>query len=226
MGCAPVPRSPCSPGDDTVSPERRFLGPRMPTAFSALGGLHRSHVLNRVGVYRPYVLNPHVCPPQYQARNGAESKCGSCPGNTSAARNVLSSKSLVIVEDSDQVVLRIRSVADAVAGLEIVGEAADSRSAIELIARHRPDFVILDMQLANGSNGFDVLNYLCDHEPPPQVIVLSANVSEYRSLRRALARADHVLDKMTEFHLLPKALSNSIESGETRKRWPATESAS
>jgi DNA-binding NarL/FixJ family response regulator len=165
-------------------------------------------------------------PRNSQARSGADSKCGSCPGNTSAARNVLSSKSLIIVEDSDQVVRRIRSVADAIAGLEILGEAADSRTAIGLIARHRPDVVILDLQLANGSNGIDVLNYLCDHEPLVQVIVLSANVSEYRSLRRALARADHILDKMTEFHLLPKALSNSIESGETRKRGPATESTS
>jgi two-component system response regulator AlgR len=136
----------------------------------------------------------------------------------------LSSKSLIIVEDSVQVVLRIRSVADAIDGLEILGEAADSQTAIELIARHRPDFVILDLQLANGSNGSDVLNYLSDHEPPPQVIVLSANVSEYRSLRRALARADHVLDKMTEFHLLPQVLSSSVESGETGKRWPLTES--
>jgi DNA-binding NarL/FixJ family response regulator len=138
----------------------------------------------------------------------------------------LSSKSLIIIEDSEQVVLRIRSVADAIGGLEILGEAADSQTAIELIARHRPDFVILDLQLANGSNGFDVLSYLCDHEPPPQVIVLSASVGEYRSLRRAFARADHVLDKMTEFHLLAKALSSSIESGETRKRWPATVSTS
>jgi DNA-binding NarL/FixJ family response regulator len=138
----------------------------------------------------------------------------------------LSSKSLIIVEDSHQVVLRIRSVADAIAGLEILGEAADSQTAIELIARHRPDFVVLDLQLANGSNGLDVLNYLCDHETRPQVIVLSANVSEYRSLRRAFARADHVLDKMTEFHLLPTALSSSIESGETRKRWPAMETTS
>jgi two-component system response regulator NreC len=138
----------------------------------------------------------------------------------------LSSKSLIIVEDSGQIILRIRSVADTIAGLEILGEAADSRTAIELIARHRPDFVVLDLHLADGSSGLDVLTYLCDREPPPQVIVLSANVSEYRSLRRAFARADHVLDKMTEFHLLPKALSNSIESGETRKRWPATESTS
>ena len=204
-----------------MSPERRFLRSRVRTIFSVPGGLHRSRVLNRL-----YVLNPDVCPPQYEARSGADSECGSCPGNTSAARNVLSRKSLIIVEDSDQVVLRIRSVADAISGLEILGEAADSRTAIELIARHRPDFVVLDLQLANGSNGFDVLDYLCDHEPPPQVIVLSANVSEHRSVRRALARADHVLDKMMEFHLLPEALSNSIESGETRKRWPATESAS
>lgn len=136
----------------------------------------------------------------------------------------MSIKSLVVVEDSEQVALRIRAVADAIAGLEIFGEAADSRTAIELIAMHRPDFVILDLQLANGSNGFDVLNYLCDHEPRPEVIVLSVNVSEYRSLRRALARADHIFDKMTEFHLLPKALSGSIEFRKTRKDSSATES--
>lgn len=138
----------------------------------------------------------------------------------------MSSKSLIIVEDSEQVVRRIRSVVDAIAGLEICGEAADSRTAIELIASHRPDVVLLDLQLANGSSGFDVLDYLRHHEPPPQVIVLSANVDQYRSLRRAFTRANHVLDKVMEFHLLPQALSTAIGSGANTTRWPSTEGAS
>lgn len=138
----------------------------------------------------------------------------------------MSRKSLVIVEDSGQIVRRIRAVVDAISGLEILGEAADSETAIELIASHCPDVVILDLQLANGSNGFDVLNFLHDHKPPPRVIVLSANVGQYRSLRRVFARADQVLDKVMEFHLLPTALSYSIEPGETRTRWPERESIS
>jgi hypothetical protein len=35
-----------------------------------------------------------------------------------------------------------------------------------------------------------------------------------------------VLDKVMEFHLLPTALSYSIEPGETRTRWPERESVS
>lgn len=137
----------------------------------------------------------------------------------------MSRKSLVIVEDSEQIVGHIRAVAEN-AGLQILGEAPDSQTAIELIARHCPDFVVLDLQLANGTSGFDVLNYLRDRKPLPRVVVLSANVDQYRSLHRAFARADQVLDKVMEFHLLKKVLSGPIESGDTSNRLRAMESLS
>lgn len=47
-------------------------------------------------------------------------------------------------------------------GFEVLGLAADGRSAIELVERLRPDVVLLDVQLPDIS-GFDVAERLAGH---------------------------------------------------------------
>lgn len=65
---------------------------------------------------------------------------------------------LVIVDDHDSFREWARQLLDH-EGFEVLGLAADGRSAIELVERLRPDVVLLDVQLPDIS-GFDVAERL------------------------------------------------------------------
>jgi DNA-binding NarL/FixJ family response regulator len=60
------------------------------------------------------------------------------------------------------------------AGLVVCGTASDVAQAIRVAIATRPDVVVLDLQLPDGS-GVDVTRKLAVLDPPPRVLVLSAS---------------------------------------------------
>ncbi|MEM7052527.1 MAG: LytTR family DNA-binding domain-containing protein [Acidobacteriota bacterium] len=58
--------------------------------------------------------------------------------------------------------------------VEVVGEAASAEGAVEAIRSLRPDLVLLDIQMPQGS-GFDVLATLAEDTPHPLVIFVTAH---------------------------------------------------
>jgi len=82
--------------------------------------------------------------------------------------------------------------------VEIVGYADRAAGATVEIRRLRPDVVLLDMQLLEGS-GMDVLKALRHDDHPPMIVVLTNHadpVSRERSLKEG---ARYFFDKSTEF---------------------------
>jgi len=71
-----------------------------------------------------------------------------------------------IVEDSPLVRARLVDMLESLPGASVVGEAACADAAIRDILSSRPDLVLLDMNLAEGS-GFDVLRAV--HRQAPQI---------------------------------------------------------
>lgn len=69
------------------------------------------------------------------------------------------------------------------ANFEIVGEAADGRSALEAIEALAPDLVLLDIQLPDMS-GFDVCAALEQRtQPPPEIVLVSSrDVTDFGEL--------------------------------------------
>jgi DNA-binding NarL/FixJ family response regulator len=67
--------------------------------------------------------------------------------------------------------------------VEVVAEAADGRSALQLIAEFSPDVVLLDLQMP-GLSGFEVLQETTEKFPEVRVVVLSVHDSE-EYVRRA-----------------------------------------
>ena len=67
------------------------------------------------------------------------------------------------------------------AGYEIVGEAADGRTALSASQRLRPGIVLLDIQLPD-TDGFALAALLADRDPNPPVVILtsSRNRAAYR----------------------------------------------
>ena len=66
---------------------------------------------------------------------------------------------VVLIEDSLLVQQTLEALLGELAGVEVVGGAADEHSAIELLQRHQPDLAILDLELQAGS-GLGVLRAL------------------------------------------------------------------
>jgi len=58
-------------------------------------------------------------------------------------------------------------------GFAVVGEAADGRSALDVIARLTPDVVLLDVQLPD-IDGFEVAARLATYDPAPIVVLTSS----------------------------------------------------
>jgi two-component system LytT family response regulator len=76
----------------------------------------------------------------------------------------------LIVDDEAPARERLKRLLANVEGVEIIGEAEDGLSALELIEREKPDLVLLDIQMP-GLDGFGVIEALQD---PPSVIFVTA----------------------------------------------------
>ena len=59
-------------------------------------------------------------------------------------------------------------------GFEVVGEAADGRSAFEAIMELKPDLVLLDVQLPD-TDGFKIATELCKHNGSGPIVVLTSS---------------------------------------------------
>jgi len=111
-----------------------------------------------------------------------------------------------LVEDSPVLRERLEAMLATIAGARTVGYASGAEDAVRGIGEQRPDVVVLDLKLAQGS-GFDVLRGLKGLSPPVDVYVLSNFATEpYRRIAAQLG-ARGVFDKSHEFNELRQALA-------------------
>ena len=93
---------------------------------------------------------------------------------------------------------RLEAMLAEVPAIEVVGHAAGASAAIREILETRPDLVLLDVQLEEGS-GFDVLRELHAKAPELDVVMLSNFSSDpYRQLAERFG-AKAFFDKSREF---------------------------
>ncbi len=106
---------------------------------------------------------------------------------------------VVLVDDEPLVRAGVRDVLANQPGVEVVGDAGDGLSAIEVIERLQPDLVLLDVQMP-GCDGFDVLAQL-DSATYPAVIFVTAY--EQYAVRAFDAHAiDYLLKPFDDARLL------------------------
>jgi DNA-binding NarL/FixJ family response regulator len=112
---------------------------------------------------------------------------------------------LFIVDDSDVLRNSLSQMISEIVGVEIVGEAADARIALEKMEKLRPDVVILDIRMP-GLDGISALESLKKKARPPIVIVFT-NYPYLQYRKRSLdAGADYFFYKATEFKMLIELL--------------------
>jgi len=113
---------------------------------------------------------------------------------------------IFLVEDSSLVRARLADLLDAIPGARVVGQAGDAAAAIRDILALRPDVVLLDINLAEGS-GFDVLRAVCRKAPEIDFFMLSNFAAyPYRQLAERLG-AREFFDKSKEIERVREILA-------------------
>jgi DNA-binding NarL/FixJ family response regulator len=111
-----------------------------------------------------------------------------------------------LVEDSQIVLQRLTSMLGAIPGVSIAGSASTEKKAIADILAAKPDVVVLDLKLDQGS-GFEVLSAVHKREPGIDFYMLSNFASEpYRRQAERLG-ALGFFDKSSEFELVRDAVA-------------------
>jgi len=87
---------------------------------------------------------------------------------------------VVIVDDHPSFRASARAMLEA-SGFEVIGEATDGSSGLELLRRLRPDVVLLDVQLPDMS-GFDVCVECGDVDGTSVVLVSSRDGADFGDL--------------------------------------------
>jgi DNA-binding NarL/FixJ family response regulator len=79
---------------------------------------------------------------------------------------------VVIVDDHQLVRQGLEAVLASDRGVAVVGQAADGRAAVELVAETEPDVVLMDLQLPELS-GLEATRQILDSQPGTAVLVLT-----------------------------------------------------
>ena len=103
-------------------------------------------------------------------------------------------------------------------GVEILAQGSNGIEAVELIRRHRPDIVFLDVQMP-GLDGFAVLKKLMDRQVPMPQVVFATAFDQYAVRAFEVNAVDYLLkpfEKKRVLQSLEKAsirLALGVEAG-------------
>jgi DNA-binding NarL/FixJ family response regulator len=112
---------------------------------------------------------------------------------------------VLIADDSPTVRERLVSLLGDLGDVDVVGQARDEAETVRLVRSLRPDVVILDIRMPEGS-GIGVLRSLRNEAERPKFIMLTNY--PYLAYRRTCleAGASYFFDKSSEFDQIPQAL--------------------
>jgi DNA-binding NarL/FixJ family response regulator len=106
--------------------------------------------------------------------------------------------------------LRMRLAAED--DIELVGEAPDASTGLELVRDHRPDLVLIELALPDRS-GSDAIREILTISPGTRVIMLAAAADEPTQLQALEAGAAGFLLKSIDLDILPRVL-RGVRAGE------------
>ncbi len=120
---------------------------------------------------------------------------------------------LVIADDHPMIVTGIQSVL-AGTSYKIVATAPDGVTALDAVEAHKPDVLLLDMQMPKAT-GIDVLRKLRADRSNLKVVILSANLEDEALVEAIRLGVDGIVLKESAQDVLLKCL-DSVVAG---KRW-------
>jgi DNA-binding NarL/FixJ family response regulator len=120
---------------------------------------------------------------------------------------------ILLADDHALVRAGIRALLDHVRGVEVVAEADDGREALDLIATHQPDIVLMDIAMPS-LNGLEAAARVSKAFPGVRVIILSMHANEEYVLQALRAGASGYLLKGARAAELELAVT-AVANGET-----------
>lgn len=112
---------------------------------------------------------------------------------------------ILIIEDEALVAMELRFVLEDL-GYEVVGSAADARTALDLVKQKEVDLALVDIHLSDGPTGVELGRGLAN-DNGVTVLYMTANPG---MLREGVAGTIGVLPKPTDEHAVQKAVDYAL----------------
>lgn len=84
---------------------------------------------------------------------------------------------ILLVDDHEIVRLGLKALLSRYPHFEVVAEARDAQEAIDMLLRHEPDIVVMDIRLP-GKNGIEATQDILEIRPQTKVIVLTSHADD------------------------------------------------
>ena len=118
---------------------------------------------------------------------------------------------LLLVDDHQVVRVGLRTVLHNRQGITVVGEAGSKAAAVQAVTRLKPDIVLMDVRLPDGS-GVEIVHDIFVRHPTTRIIFLTSYVNDDSALAAALAGAHGYVLKDINANLLIRSI-RAVASG-------------
>jgi DNA-binding NarL/FixJ family response regulator len=119
---------------------------------------------------------------------------------------------ILIVDDHELFRDGIRALINNQPGFEVCGEAADERTAVQLIRHLEPDLVVLDISLAAG-NGLAVAKWIRQNRPLIKIVVSSMHDERVYGERVLRLGVHGYVNKQAPARQILTAIRNVLDGG-------------
>ncbi|HOZ87090.1 MAG TPA: response regulator transcription factor [Bacteroidia bacterium] len=118
----------------------------------------------------------------------------------------MTEKVKIIIADDHNLVRQSISVAlETQKGFKVVGQAENGKVLLDLVKKHRPDVVVLDLEMP-VMNGWEALDQLKEHFPSCKVVILSMHFEGLLIKDLVVRGARGFLPKSSDFETLINAI--------------------
>jgi DNA-binding NarL/FixJ family response regulator len=119
---------------------------------------------------------------------------------------------IVLADDHTLVREGLRALLEAAGDMEVVGEAATGRQAVELTERFHPDVVVMDIGMPL-LNGFEAARRILKFHPQTRVLMLSAHADDVYVRQVAGIGVSGYVIKQTSAEVLVQAVREAARGG-------------
>lgn len=117
--------------------------------------------------------------------------------NLSLSGFLLSPMNILIADQDPLFRQRLKRRLEKISGVTVIGETAEAEATTVMIVNRKPDVIILNIDLKNGS-GIEVLRHITRLILHPTVIMVTNQLSQELRSACAVAGADFLFDKALE----------------------------